>query len=227
MDIIEKFLEYIFIPTCGICGKLEKEYLCPKCEKELAKYIIAEKDYITMDRANDKKEAMQKQLNIEKMHILKYEDLVRRTIINFKFNDKPYLYKMFSKIILKNEKAFNFLKTYDIIIPVPMYGKKKRKRGFNQSELIAREIARKANLDIYTDVLIKTKDNKTQSSLTKEERSKNVKNVYKLANEEKINNKNILLFDDIYTTGATTGECVKIISKAKVNKIGILTLAKD
>ena len=227
MDIIEKFLEFIFIPSCGICGRLEKKYLCPKCENELDKYIITKKDYITIESANKKTEVFQKQLSIEKMHILKYEDVVRKAIINFKFNDKPYLYKMFSKIILKNEKAFNFLKTYDIIIPVPMYRKKKQKRGFNQSELIAREIARKSNLDIYTNVLIKIKDNKTQSSLTKEERSKNIKDVYKLSNEEKINNKNILLFDDIYTTGATIGECAKIISKADVNKIGILTLAKD
>ena len=226
MDIIEKFLEYIFIPTCGICGKLEKEYLCQKCEKELAKYIIAEQDYITIENTNNL-DALNKQLYIEKMHILKYDDLVRKAIINFKFNDKPYLYKMFSKIILKNEKAFNFIKTYDIIIPVPMYGKKKQKRGFNQSELIAREIAHKTKLDLYIDVLIKIKDNKTQSSLSKEERKNNVKNVYKLVNEEKINNKNVLLFDDIYTTGSTTSECVKVISKANVQKIGILTIARD
>lgn len=199
---------------CAFCGKIDENFLCEKCNKKFEKLTN-----VHIQKYKNKTYA-------EHIYMFKYTD-IRREILEYKFDDKAYYYKTISQVFLKNKKICEILKTYDIIIPVPMYGKKKQKRGFNQSELMAREIARKANLDIYTDVLIKTKDNKTQSSLTKEERSNNVKNVYKLVNEEKINNKNILLFDDIYTTGATTGECVKIISKAKVNKIGILTLAKD
>ena len=74
---------------------------------------------------------------------------------------------------------------------------------------------------------IKIQNNKAQSTLNKEERKNNVKNVYKLINKEKIDNKKILIFDDIYTTGATIEACIEEISKANVKQIGILTLAKD
>ena len=63
--------------------------------------------------------------------------------------------------------------------------------------------------------------------MDKKEKEENTKNVYKLINQEKIYNKNVLIFDDIFTTGATINSCINEIRKAKVKKIGVLTLAKD
>ena len=214
MEILEKILEYIFIPTCGICNKLEGGYLCKECEKLLRLYEISSIKNIKND-------------NIQMMNIWKYEDLIRKLILQFKFNNKSYLYKTFCEFIVKNKKIFDFIKSYDIIIPVPMHRKKLKLRGYNQSELIAREIAKKAKIDIDTNILIKIKNNKVQSTLDKKEREENTKNVYKLINQEKIYNKNVLIFDDIFTTGATINSCINEIRKAKVKKIGILTLAKD
>ena len=211
MEILEKILEYIFIPTCGICNELEGGYLCKECEKLLRSYEIS-------NIKND---------NIQMMNISKYEDLIRKLILQFKFNNKSYLYKTFCEFIVKNKKIFDFIKSYDIIIPVPMHRKKLKLRGYNQSELIAREIAKKAKIDIDTNILIKIKNNKVQSTLDKKEREENTKNVYKLINQEKIYNKNVLIFDDIFTTGATINSCINEIRKAKVKKIGVLTLAKD
>ena len=71
------------------------------------------------------------------------------------------------------------------------------------------------------------KNIKPQSSLNKEDRIKNVENVYSIKNQEKIINKKILLIDDIYTTGSTVNECSKVLKQAGVNNIGILTIAKD
>ena len=134
---------------------------------------------------------------------------------------------MFCEIILEDKKTCEFLKSYDIIIPVPVHRKRKRLRGYNQSELIAKELAKKLKLKVYTDVLVKINNNKVQSKLNKEERMKNVKNVYKIINKEKIKNKNIIILDDIYTTGATINECIKELEKTDANKIGVLILAKD
>ena len=63
--------------------------------------------------------------------------------------------------------------------------------------------------------------------MNKEARSKNAKDVYIVKNEQKIINKNVLIFDDIYTTGATTNECKKILKQHGANKVGIITIAKD
>ncbi len=212
MNLLEKVLEYIFLPSCGVCGKLGEGYLCKECEKELNKYTI---------NCNDFKQ------KTDILHIFQYKELIRKLIIQYKFNNKSYLYKTFCEFIVKNKKAFDFIKSYDIIIPVPMHNRKKALRGYNQSELIAKELAKTAKIKIFTDVLIKTKNNKVQSSLNKQDRKNNVKDVYKLVKKEKIYNKKVLIFDDIYTTGATIEACKKEILTANVKSIGILTLAKD
>lgn len=212
MNLLEKVLEYIFLPSCGVCGKLGEGYLCKECEKELNKYTI---------NSNDFKQ------KTDILHIFQYKELIRKLIIQYKFNNKSYLYKTFCEFIVKNKKAFDFIKSYDIIIPVPMHNRKKALRGYNQSELIAKELAKTAKIKIFTDVLIKTKNNKVQSSLNKQDRKNNVKDVYKLVKKEKIYNKKVLIFDDIYTTGATIEACKKEILTANVKSVGILTLAKD
>ena len=82
-------------------------------------------------------------------------------------------------------------------------------------------------LKYKNNILLKIVNNKVQSTLTKRERELNVKNVYKVAEEQKIVNKNIIIFDDIYTTGNTVNECAKVLKESGANKIGILTIAKD
>ena len=223
MNLLERALEYIFLPSCGICGKLGEGYLCEKCGKILEKYVISHNDYRNIDVNNIKSINS----DIDRLHIFQYKELIRKLIIQYKFNNKSYLYKTFCEFIVKNKKAFDFIKSYDIIIPVPMHNKKKSLRGYNQSELIAKELAKKAEIEIFTDVLKKVKNNKVQSSLNKEDRKNNVKDVYKLINKEKIYNKKVLIFDDVYTTGATIEACKKEILKANVKQFGILTLAKD
>ena len=227
MYFIEKALEYIFLPSCGICGKLGEGDLCKKCGKDLEKYLINAKEKVLIDlMEND----FNKDINydiINKFHIFRYEDVIRKLIIQYKFNDKSYLYKMFCEFILKDKKAFDFIKSYDIIIPVPIHKKRMKKRGYNQSELIVKELAKRVKIEPGIKILVKTINNKPQSTLSGKLRKENTKNVYKLIDQEKINNKKILLFDDIYTTGATANECILELKKAEPKKIGIITLAKD
>jgi len=162
------------------------------------------------------------------IYLFKYDGLIREKIIDYKFNDRVYLNETFVNFILKNEKICRFLKSYDIITPVPIHQKRKKQRGYNQSEIIAKKIAKNIqNLELVTDCLIKQKNTVAQSSLNKEQRKQNIKNVYILKNKQKINNKNIVIFDDIYTTGSTVNECAKLLKEANANKILVLTIAKD
>ena len=215
--MLEQILNLIYPPKCGICGKLNQEYLCKKCQKMLENEAIWEiktnqNPYIYFE---------------ELISIFPYENIIREQIIDYKFNEKSYLYKTFTNFLIKNEKLFEKIKSYYTIIPVPISKKRKKERGYNQSLLIAREISRKANIGLETKCLYKIKNTIEQSKLNKEEREKNAQNVYELKNGQIIENKEVLLLDDIYTTGNTVNACCEVLKKANPKKIGVLVLAKD
>ena len=216
---VSKILNLIYPQICGMCGKINKNSLCKKCEIELKKQ--AENQII-----NNGEEIQDKYFN-ELMYIFKYEGQIRKLILDYKFNEKSYLYLTFVNFLLKNKKIFENIKNYDTIIPVPISKKRKKTRGYNQSLLIARKIAEQTDLELMNNCLVKTKNIIEQSKLNKEDRIQNIQGVYELKNKQLIENKNILLIDDIYTTGSTVNECSKILKQGNPKKIGILVLAKD
>lgn len=217
--MLEKILEYIYPPTCGVCGKICKEYICNKCRIKLRKYEIKNNHIIKIGNK-------EKHFD-ELLCIFKYEDIIRDILIKYKFQNKPYLYKTFSKIILKNQKTCGFLEKYDIIIPVPISKKRKHERGYNQTQLVAKEITKILNIKLGNNILIKTIDTRAQSGLSKKDRATNVKDVFRILNYEVIKDMKILIFDDIYTTGSTANECARVLKEAGAEKVGILTIAKD
>lgn len=213
--LINHAINLIYPNVCGICDKLCREDLCKKCEinlNNIAKFKI--------DKYKNK--------NFRKhLYIFKYEGIIKEKLINFKFNEKSYIYKAFVNFIIKNKKICRFLKSYDIIIPVPIHYNRKVTRGYNQSDLIAKEIARKLNIQYEGKVLFKKVNNRPQSTKNKQERMNNVKGVYYTKNEYKILNQKILLLDDIFTTGSTVNECSKILKIAGVKTVDAITIAKD
>lgn len=216
MHFIDAILNIIYPNVCGMCNKICKADICTKC----------------MSKLNSKKDC-KRHIYLSKnftyhMHIFPYDESIRKNIIQYKFSDQAYRYKSFVKFMLKDKKICGFLKKYDIIIPVPISKERKIQRGYNQSELIVKEIAKNIpNINIGTDILYKIKNTPQQSSLNKEQRKYNLIDAYEVRNVEKIKNKKILLFDDIYTTGSTVEECSKILKLSGAYEIGVLTLAKD
>lgn len=209
--MIEKILNIIFPTCCGICKRLYKTWLCPKCYynlKKECKYIKLEKE------------------NFYIYCIGKYEKNIRKLILRFKFKENAYLARTFAEIISKNKEFIHNIKQYDYIVPVPMYIENKNIRGYNQTELLAKRIKESLGIDYIQDALIKAKQNKKQSSLSEKERAENVKDVYRLQNSEKLKNKKILLLDDIYTTGSTIKACREELVKSEADKIDVLVLAK-
>lgn len=217
--IKEQFLNLIYPQTCGICNKISPGCLCKKCE------IILEKQ--SEIKILYKGEELEDKYFDELIYAFKYEGIIRKLILDYKFNEKSYLYKTFATFLLNNEKIFEKIQKYDKIIAVPISKKRKKTRGYNQSLLIAKEIELRTNVNVLNNCLIKTKNIVEQSKLNKEDRLKNIQGVYKIQNDEQIKNKKILLIDDIYTTGSTVNECSKILQKCNPSKIGILVLAKD
>lgn len=216
--MLEKIIKIIFPPTCGFCEKYSENYICKKCELQIEKY----KKEIIETYIKDKKKHFDYHINF-----FKYEGRIRNLIINYKFNEKSYLYKTFSEIILKNKKICGILKKYDIIIPVPISNNKRIERSYNQTELIAKKVAKDLNIACSDRVLIKKNNIKTQSSLTKAQRQKNVLGAFYIKNSKFIDNKNVILLDDVYTTGSTVNECSKVLKASGAKKIIVLTIAKD
>lgn len=163
----------------------------------------------------------------EHLYVFKYKGIVRRYILKYKFQDKSYLYKTFVKFLLKNQKFFEIIKSYDTIIPVPISKKREKERGYNQTYLLSKEIAKKVGIKLEKDCLFKIQNIIEQSKLNREDRIENIKGVYKLKNYRKLKDKKIILLDDIYTTGSTVNECCRMLKNAKPKKIGVLTIAKD
>lgn len=210
------FLNLCYPNVCGVCEKINNKYICNKCKLKIKQYMKS-----TINEFNNTK-----YFNTY-AYMFVYDGIIRKKIIKYKFLNAPYLYYFFASVILDDLKLIEYIKKFDIIIPVPIHKKRKKKRGYNQSELIAKVISQKLDIQLQLNVLYKIRNNLPQSTLNQAERKYNAKNVYILKNKELIENKNILIFDDIYTTGNTVNECSKIIKGAQVNNIGVLTIAKD
>lgn len=215
--MIENLINIIYPPACGICGKLDKNFLCSKCRNKLKPFETYNvEDYTKTSSYFD-----------EHIYMFRYTSYIREAILNYKFQEKAYIYEMFITFLKSNEIICNKLKEYDIIIPVPISKKRFKQRGYNQSAIISKKIAKFMNKNYSEKVLTKCKDNKPQSSLNQEERSKNVIDVYKVNKSNLIIDKKVLLIDDIFTTGSTVNECSKILKLNGAKNIGIFTIAKD
>ena len=212
--ILDFLLNLIYPNVCGFCGKIDENCLCKECEDKVNRDLI----YGTEDI---KDKFFEKQI-----FLANYDGEFRNNILLYKFGDKSFMYKTFSKLILKNKKICDTLKSYDIIMEVPIHKKRRAERGYNQSELIAKEIAKNIKEIKYESILIKIKNNERQSNLNKEDRTENVKNVYEVKNKQIIDGKRVILFDDIYTTGNTVNECSRILKENNAKEILVLTLAK-
>lgn len=206
--------------VCSICGKINTKSLCNKCKARLKKEFSFNTDNYENDISKN---------FIKHHYFFKYEDLIRNQILSLKFHEKPYIYNTIAYFLKNNQKSFENLKKYDIMIIVPISKERQKERGYNQSELIAREISKIINVQIVSNILYKIKNTVPQSSLNKIQREKNAKGAYKSRNCQKIINKKILLVDDIYTTGNTINECAKVLVQKGINRkqIGVLTIAKD
>ena len=205
-------LELIYPKTCGMCNEISNSYICNKCKIKIKQMIK-----LNTIKSRDK------YFNSH-TYLFKYEGVIRDKLLQYKFREYSYLYKFFTEIIVYN---CNLKNNYDIILPVPIHKKRKYQRGYNQTELIAKEISKKLEMKYDNSILIKLSNNAPQSTLTQEQRKKNVLGIYKVQNAQKLQNKSILLIDDIYTTGSTVNECSKVLKQNGAKIVDVLTIAKD
>lgn len=116
------------------------------------------------------------------------------------------------------------LKEVDAIVPVPLHARRQRARGFNQAELVAREVSRWTGLPVEADWLRRLKDTPSQTGLTPRQRQENVRGAFEA--NAKLDSGRILLLDDVCTTGATLNACARALRQAGAARVGAITVAR-
>ncbi|MGB1360712.1 MAG: double zinc ribbon domain-containing protein [Alphaproteobacteria bacterium] len=197
-----KSINFITKPYCNICShpftSRAKGKICGSCLKSKPKYVLRS--------------------------AVEYNEDSSQIILTFKhaegLNLAPY---MAGEMI----KAISDIKDdVDLIIPVPLHKLRLLKRTYNQSALLGKIITKDINKPIDVLSVIRTKNTKSQGNKTYNQRHKNIKSAFKVAKPNNIKGKNILLVDDVYTTGATLDELSKTLLKAGANKIYAVSFAK-
>jgi competence protein ComFC len=160
-----------------------------------------------------------------------YKSIVKKLIYNFKYKPylaylKKFLTKLFYESIIQQEIFQKTLKLSPVLVPILLHKKRLRRRGYNHAELLAEGLSESLGLKLM-EVLQRTRETKSQFGLKLKERKENVKDAFMLNTKYSILNVNILLVDDILTTGSTLFEATNILKRNGAKKVYGLTLAKD
>jgi len=152
----------------------------------------------------------------ELIHLLKYEGVLPA---------RHVLGRMLAEAIAK----LNIWEGPVLVVPVPLYSSKKRQRGFNQSELIARTALKNVdtlNFQLLTDVLVRERDTVSQIGLTRPQRAENIRGAFRVAHPSRLAGHKILLVDDVLTTGTTASECARVLRKAGAESVWVATVGR-
>ena len=157
---------------------------------------------------------------------LVYDDASRALILGFKHGDQTHLTVTFAPWLLT--AAQEFIGEADVIIPVPLHWMRLLRRRYNQAALLGHALGRLAGKECWPDALVRRKNTPTQGHLNARQRHENVKRAFELRPDyaEKLVGKNIILIDDVHTTGATIEECVRVLKDGGVQRVDVLTLAR-
>ncbi len=220
--IIEAFLDTLYPPKCPICDKalLFDDY-CDRCSG----LVQPIKDETCFNCGMNVKfcECSRFVYHFDGMVAPYYNDgYAQEVIYNYKFNRKFTCVSLVGDVMAKTSANKFGIENIDIITFVPSSLFSKRLRGYNQSELLAKQISQVLNIQLDCDILKKHNNVKTQHDIKSiSERFKNVRDSYYFV--KKIQNKNVLLVDDIKTSGATLDECARQLKFAGANKVYCVT----
>lgn len=153
-----------------------------------------------------------------------YDGEIINLIHNLKYNNAKYLKEPLSNLLLKYFNEHSEFSDVDFVVPVPLSAKRYKWRGYNQSELLLYSFS-KNNIEVRTDVIERVRDTECQTDKTREERLKNLEKAFEVKNKLSVKGKNIVVVDDVFTTGTTINECAKALKKAGANKVIGFTLA--
>jgi len=219
------FIYLLYPEKCITCEEAlynHEKIICTNCLLDIPKFMI--KNYSD----NEMAKLFWGRVKIEKtfaLYIFQKKGKFQQLMHELKYRNNKAVGLEFGKILGKKILKTKAFDDVDVIIPVPLHWKKLKKRGYNQSQLIAESVSKELKKPLLTDVLYRKIETTTQTKKTRFQRWQNVEDIFDIKNMQKVENKHLLLIDDIVTTGATLEACANCLLKAKNSKISIATLA--
>lgn len=231
------FIDFFFPPQCSICGQpLGKNPIdrpCPSCLSQmkifspprcprcgLGFYTSAGQDHLCSA-------CLTEDWDFARARALgPYEGWMAEVISRFKFRGAARLARPLGTLMAEYEDAEFPFSEFDLLVPVPLHRQRLRERGFNQSLLLARRMAKVHSLPVNATVLQRIRHTQPQTELSGPERKKNIRQAFAVTRSAGIVDKRVLLIDDVFTTGATVQECSKTLLKAGAKQVDVFTLAR-
>lgn len=222
----------LFPRRCPVCDgilRLGKEKICPECKGKLV-YIREPR----CKKCGKQIEKMEQEYCFDcKKHNHFYEmgiapfshaGAVRKSIYAIKYQNKREYLDFYTDEIARLYREE--IKEWDCdgLIPVPLHKRKRLKRGYNQAEVMAKKLAKKLELPVYRDGLIRIVDTKPQKELNDIQRKKNLEKAF-IMNENIVKLRKVILIDDIYTTGSTIDACTKVLMEHGVKKVYFICIS--
>ncbi|RJP28173.1 MAG: ComF family protein [Candidatus Omnitrophota bacterium] len=156
----------------------------------------------------------------------RYEGAIKKLIHNFKYNNKKFLNKPLANLLINFINEYEIpIRFIDFLVPIPLNNARLREREFNQSQLLAERLSMILSKPVLNNALSRVVNTRSQAELNGQERFINIKNAFRTIETSAIKGKNILLVDDVFTTGATLSEAACVLKKSGANIVFALTLA--
>lgn len=208
--------EYILCNECN--GKIDviKPPVCLKCGRELG---FSYQSQTTCENCSKSHLHF-----VEARAYGHYNGALKKLIYEFKYKRRREVSKVLSKKMVKTINRLDWPK-FDWLVPTPLHTKRQRERGFNQSELLAKEMSKGLKIPLFNG-LVRVKYTEHQTLLDKSSREKNLEGAFDVIKKQDINGKRLLLVDDVYTTGATAEQCAKSLIKAGCRDVFVITCAR-
>jgi ComF family protein len=233
LSTIINFIKDIISPKRCYSCKIEWHFLCPQCLQKIQKYnSYCYVCKLKTDNFEVHKKCW-KYVYYDKIIVYCHynNNLIKKLIKDAKFYNRHDIFNDFwqhlSTLFLENENITN--KEDFLIISSPMYFLRKLKRWYNQSEILSKSISKNLGIDYNFNIIKKIKHTKQQSKLIKQDREKNLKNVFQINKKyiENIQWKTIIIVDDVISTWTTINEITKILKENKAKKVIGLVIASD
>jgi len=150
---------------------------------------------------------------------------MRKAILAFKYGRKVVLGRPLGEFMAQAAYGRIDVAAYDCLVPVPLHPERKRERGFNQSSILAEALRRRFGTPVEGKALVRAQPTGPQEG-DRKAREANVKGAFQVLRPERVEDKRVLLIDDVYTTGATVNECANVLLKAGAKEVAVYTLAR-
>ncbi|MBW2056951.1 MAG: ComF family protein [Deltaproteobacteria bacterium] len=231
---VKGLVDFVFPPECSICGcpvdPACPHSLCPSCLSKIAFVLppLCVRCGVPFSSPAQESHLCGRCLRGKILYrraraLALFSGPMRTAIHAFKYENKTYLARALAGLTKESPVPFH-IDRYDILVPVPLHKNRLRKRGYNQSLLLARELGRLFAVPVGERVLRKTRDSAPQVELTGTEREKNVKGVFSLGRGRAEGA--VLLVDDVLTTGATVNECARTLLEGGARTVDVFTVAR-